>query len=118
MEIMDFIFIQWEIFLMKSAICCFPINEKPPNRMEMPEHPPNLKDGGVTESDGGGQGGDARPIIVFADGECQPGECYTGTFYLDFVGVDGQGKKNGEAFFELMREIEKRYRTKAAEVID
>jgi len=72
----------------------------------------------MTSKKGAGRSDWQKMIIVFADGECQPGECYTGTFYLDFVGVDGQGKKNGEAFFELMREIEKRYRTKAAEVID
>ncbi len=58
-----------------------------------------------------------KMIIVFADGECQPGECHTGTFYIDFQGVDGAGPKHGEAFFELMRTVEQRYRTKAAEVV-
>lgn len=53
-----------------------------------------------------------KMIVVFADGECQPGECHTGTFYSDFTGIDGNGPKHGEAFFELMRAIEERYRTK------
>ena len=59
----------------------------------------------------------AKMIVVFADGQCQPGECHTGTFYQDFVGFDGNGKKHGEAFFELIRTIESRYRVKAPEMI-
>jgi hypothetical protein len=53
-----------------------------------------------------------KMILVFADGECQVGECHTGTFYLDHQGLDGQGVRHGEAFFELMRLVEGRFRTK------
>ncbi len=54
-----------------------------------------------------------KMIIVFADGECQVGECHTGTFYMNHRGLNGDdGPKHGEAFFELMREIEQKYRTK------
>ncbi len=55
-----------------------------------------------------------KMIIVFADGECQPGECHTGNFYVDFQGVDGAGTAHGEAFFELMRHVDARFRTKPA----
>ncbi|MCC7383950.1 MAG: hypothetical protein IT384_19065 [Deltaproteobacteria bacterium] len=57
-----------------------------------------------------------KMIVVFADGECQAGECHTGTFYQDFTGVDGHGPRHGEAFFELMRVVEQRYRVKAPEM--
>lgn len=53
-----------------------------------------------------------KMIVVFADGECQPGECHTGSFYLDHGGKDGGGVRHGEAFFELMRLVESQYRTK------
>lgn len=53
-----------------------------------------------------------KMIIVFADGECQVGECHTGTFYLDHRGAEGEPVPHGEAFFELMRTIDDRYRTK------
>lgn len=55
-----------------------------------------------------------KMIIVFADGQCQPGECHTGNFYVDFQGVDGAGTAHGEAFFELMRHVDQRFRTKPA----
>ncbi len=58
-----------------------------------------------------------KMLVVFADGECQPGECYTGTFYADFVGTDGHGARHGEAFFELMRVVEQKYRTKTPELV-
>lgn len=57
-----------------------------------------------------------KMIIVFADGECQPGECHTGNFYVDFQGVDGRGVDHQEAFFELMRHIDGRFRTRPAEM--
>jgi hypothetical protein len=59
-----------------------------------------------------------KMIIVLADGECQPGECHTGTFYLDHQGVRADGGQFGEAFFELMREVDATYRTKVPEMID
>jgi hypothetical protein len=58
-----------------------------------------------------------KMIIVFADGECQPGECHTGTFYIDFRGVDGNGPRHGEAFFELMRHVDATFRTKRAAMV-
>ncbi len=58
-----------------------------------------------------------KMIIVFADGECVPGECHTGTFYVDFQGLDGDGAKHGEAFFELMREVDGSFRIKAPEML-
>ena len=58
-----------------------------------------------------------KMIIVLADGECQVGECHTGTFYLDHLGLDGQGVRHGEAFFELMRLVDATYRTKAPEMV-
>ena len=58
-----------------------------------------------------------KMIVVFADGQCHPGECYTGTFYVDFVGEDGHGAQHGEAFFELMRQVEANFRTKAPEIL-
>lgn len=58
-----------------------------------------------------------KMIIVFADGECQVGECHTGTFYVDFVGLDGDGPKHGQAFYELMRIVESRFRTKTPEIV-
>lgn len=58
-----------------------------------------------------------KMIIVFADGECQLGECHTGTFYVDFKGVDGRGARHGEAFFELMREVDATLRTKHPEML-
>jgi hypothetical protein len=57
-----------------------------------------------------------KMIVVFADGECQVGECHTGTFYIDHKGVDGQGVKHGEAFLELMRLVDEKYRTKPPEM--
>lgn len=53
-----------------------------------------------------------KMIVVFADGECQVGECHTGTFYIDHKGVDGAGVRHGEALLELMRVIDAEYRTK------
>ncbi|MBI4817872.1 MAG: hypothetical protein HY791_16550 [Deltaproteobacteria bacterium] len=55
-------------------------------------------------------------LLVFADGQCGPGECHEGSFYSDFMGFDGQGPRHGEAFFELMRHIEGAYRTKGPEM--
>lgn len=53
-----------------------------------------------------------KMIIVFADGECQVGECHTGTFYVDHKGAEGESVRHGEAFFELMRLVDAKYRTK------
>jgi hypothetical protein len=58
-----------------------------------------------------------KMMIVFADGQCPNGECHTGTFYADFQGVDGNGPKHEQAFFELMKEIDSNYRTKAPEML-
>jgi hypothetical protein len=57
-----------------------------------------------------------KMIVVFADGQCHVGECHTGSFYLDHRGLDGDGVKAGEAFFELMRLVEERYRAKVPRV--
>jgi hypothetical protein len=58
-----------------------------------------------------------KMIIVLADGECQVGECHTGTFYLDHRGFDGDGKQFGEAFLELMRRVDATLRTKVPEMV-
>jgi hypothetical protein len=58
-----------------------------------------------------------KMIIVVADGQCHPGECHTGTFYIDFLGVHGEGPKHGQAFFELMRLVDDQFRTKAPEML-
>lgn len=50
-----------------------------------------------------------KMIIVFADGECRPNECHTGSFYLDHRA----GARHGEAYYELLRHIEGQYRTRA-----
>lgn len=57
-----------------------------------------------------------KMILVFADGQCGPGECHEGSFYSDFVGVYGHGPRHGEAFFELMRHVDTAFRTKAPEM--
>lgn len=59
-----------------------------------------------------------KMIIVLADGECQLGECHTGTFYVDHQGVARDGQQFGEAFFELMRLVDATYRTKAPKMLD
>jgi len=55
-------------------------------------------------------------ILVFADGECQGSECFTGNFYSNFVGRDGNGPQFETAFLELMRHIDANYRTRLPEV--
>ncbi len=58
-----------------------------------------------------------KMILIFADGECQAGECHVGTFYLDFQDLDRPGARHGEAFFELMRHVDASYRTRPPELV-
>lgn len=58
-----------------------------------------------------------KMIIVLADGECRPGECHTGTFFVDHQGIGGERIAHGEAFLELMREIDGTLRTKPPEMV-
>lgn len=58
-----------------------------------------------------------KMIIVLADGECRPGECHTGTFFVDHEGIGGERFAHGEAFLELMREIDGTLRTKPPEMV-
>lgn len=57
-----------------------------------------------------------KMIIVLADGQCRAEECHTGTFYIDHLGVGREGFRHGEAFLELMREVDRTLRTKPPEM--
>jgi hypothetical protein len=58
-----------------------------------------------------------RAIIIWVDGECPPGVCWTGNFYADFEGLPRDDRRFEQAFFELARHVEQTYRTKAPEMI-
>lgn len=57
-----------------------------------------------------------KMIIIFPDGECQPGDCYTGDFFINFAGLP-EGRQFEDAFFELMKVVDAKYRTKAPEMV-
>jgi hypothetical protein len=58
-----------------------------------------------------------RAIIIWVDGECPPGVCWTGNFYADFEGGPRQDRNYEQAFYELARHVEKTYRVKAPELV-
>lgn len=58
-----------------------------------------------------------RAIIIWVDGECPPGVCWTGNFYADFQGMPRQDRNYEQAFYELARHVEQSYRVKAPELI-
>lgn len=58
-----------------------------------------------------------RAIIIWVDGECPPGVCWTGNFYADFEGLPRDDRRFEQAFYELARHVEKTYRVKAPELV-
>jgi hypothetical protein len=58
-----------------------------------------------------------RAIIIWVDGECPPGVCWTGNFYADFEGLPRNDRNYEQAFYELARHVEETYRVKAPELI-
>ncbi len=58
-----------------------------------------------------------RAIIIWVDGECPPGVCWTGNFYADFEGLPRDDRRFEQAFYELARHVEQTYRVKAPEMI-
>lgn len=52
----------------------------------------------------------AKFIIVFPDSRCRRGECDGGNFNANHPGVDGNGPRFMDAVFELMVEVERKYR--------
>lgn len=59
-----------------------------------------------------------RSIIVWVDGECKDDQCWTGNFYADFEGRARDDRQFEQAFLELVRVVEDRYRVKAPELVD
>ncbi|MFH1810787.1 MAG: DUF4215 domain-containing protein [Pseudomonadota bacterium] len=57
-----------------------------------------------------------KMILIFADGECGPTDCYTGNFYMNFQGLP-EGRQYEDAFIELMRHVDATYRTKQPAMI-
>lgn len=58
-----------------------------------------------------------RQIMIWVDGDCVGDSCYTGNFYADFEGLPRDDRRYEEAFFELMRHVDEKYRTKKPELI-
>ncbi len=58
-----------------------------------------------------------RAIVIWVDGQCPPGVCWTGNFYADFEGAPRQDRQFEQAFYELVRHVEKTYRVKKPELI-
>lgn len=58
-----------------------------------------------------------RALIIWVDGECPPGVCWTGNFYADFEGNPRADRNYEQAFYELARHVEETYRVKAPELI-
>jgi hypothetical protein len=58
-----------------------------------------------------------RAIIIWVDGNCQGDACYTGNFYADFRGLPRDDRRFESAFYELVRHVEKSYRTRGPELV-
>jgi hypothetical protein len=58
-----------------------------------------------------------RAIIIWVDGNCLGDACYTGNFYADFRGLPRDDRRFESAFYELVRHVEKNYRTKGPELV-
>jgi hypothetical protein len=58
-----------------------------------------------------------RSIIIWVDGECREGECWTGNFYADFEGLPRDDRRYETAFTELVSHVESTYRVKKPELI-
>jgi hypothetical protein len=58
-----------------------------------------------------------RAIIIWVDGECRGDDCWTGNFYADFEGLPREDRRYEQAFLELMKVVDERYRTKAPELV-
>jgi hypothetical protein len=52
----------------------------------------------------------AKFILVFPNSTCGGGICNSGTFNANQLGLDGQGGRYEDAFFELMAHVESTYR--------
>ena len=52
----------------------------------------------------------AKFILVFPDSRCRRGECQDGNFNSNHRGLDGSGPRFEDALFELMAEVEQKYR--------
>jgi hypothetical protein len=76
-----------------------------------------MKDSARTDRIAAGKTDLQRAIIVWVDGQCQPGDCWTGNFYADFEGTPRADRNFEQAFYELASIVEHKYRAKAPELI-
>ena len=58
-----------------------------------------------------------RAVIIWVDGQCPPGVCWTGNFYADFEGAPRGDRNFEQAFYELARHVEQTSRIKAPEMV-
>ena len=53
----------------------------------------------------------AKFIIVFPDSTCREGDCASGNFNSNHLGIDGNGPKFQDSLYELVAHVESTYRT-------
>lgn len=58
-----------------------------------------------------------RFIVIWADGDCQDDQCWTGNFYTDFQGLPRDDRRFESTFFELVDHVEKTYRAKKPHMV-
>ncbi|MBK8013256.1 MAG: hypothetical protein IPK13_18110 [Deltaproteobacteria bacterium] len=57
-------------------------------------------------------------LLVLPDSTCSNAACTSGNFNANHLGLDGNGPRYQDAFYELMAHIESNYRTATPEVVE